>query len=253
MVGAAPGGSSGQSNPSPQGGGVLPLSADGPAAGSSGGTVSPSSIPDTTIDNLAGLVSFPYFDVYVHDNNNGVVLWPGVEQLATLNGWVDLVAQVSGATVSSYSWTISPSTVPSFVSGTSTDQLNFRWPTEVPVPGEVTVTLAVTDTSSQIETYTYDFWLPSDGNVATGSGGGGTNATWPTSLAPSQELESAPSFASNNATVDATSGSLDTEIDLPSYNPNVPAYGLDLRLDRGESGANDYRREHHAGDRARAR
>ena len=55
---------------------------------------------------------------------------------------------------------------------------------------------------------------------------GGSNATWPTSLAPSQELLSAPSFASDNATVDATSGSLDTEIDLPSYNPNVPALSL---------------------------
>ena len=57
---------------------------------------------------------------------------------------------------------------------------------------------------------------------------GGSNATWPTSLAPSQELDSAPSFSSVNgyATVDAMSGSLDTEIDLPSYNPNVPALAL---------------------------
>ena len=57
-------------------------------------------------------------------------------------------------------------------------------------------------------------------------GSGGSNATWPTSLAPSQELLSAPAFPSDNASVDATSGSLDTEIDLPSYNPNVPALAL---------------------------
>ena len=55
---------------------------------------------------------------------------------------------------------------------------------------------------------------------------GSTNATWPTSLPPSNELLSAPSFDSDNASVDATSGSLDTEIDLPSYNPNVPALAL---------------------------
>ena len=44
------------------------------------------------------------FPVYVLDNNNGVVLYPGVQQLATLGGNVDLIAQVSGTTVSSYNW-----------------------------------------------------------------------------------------------------------------------------------------------------
>ncbi len=44
--------------------------------------------------------------------------------------------------------------------------------------------------------------------------------------APSQQLLSAPAFPSDNAAVDATSGSLDTEIDLPSYNPNVAPIAL---------------------------
>ncbi len=82
----------------------------------------------------------------------------------------------------------------------------------------------MTDTNNaHAQTYTYDFYVPT-GSVVAHSGGG--NATWPTSLAPSQELISAPSFATDNATVDATSGALDTEIDLPSYNPNVPALSL---------------------------
>ena len=35
-----------------------------------------------------------------------------------------------------------------------------------------------------------------------------------------------PHFPSDNASVDATSGSLDTDINLPSYNPNVPRIAL---------------------------
>ncbi len=113
------------------------------------------------------------------------------------------------------------------ISGTSTDQLNFRWDsTNSSGSGyQTSVTLSVTDSSSQTLTYTYDFWFPQQSVEPNGSGGG-TNATWATSLAPSQELLSAPSFPSDNASVDATSGSLDTEIDLPSYNANVPALSL---------------------------
>ena len=48
--------------------------------------------------------SFAYFPVYVLDNNNGVVLYPGVEQVGMAGELVDLKAQVSGTTVSSYSW-----------------------------------------------------------------------------------------------------------------------------------------------------
>ncbi len=96
------------------------------------------------------------FQVYVLDNQAGVVLYPNVDQLATLDGWMDLKAQVQGATVSSYSWSTSGMPVTS-VSGSSTDQLNFRWDnTNESGIGYVTsVTLSVTDTSSQTLTYTY--------------------------------------------------------------------------------------------------
>jgi len=45
--------------------------------------------------------------MYVLDVNDGVVLFPGVDQLATLRGSVILQAQVSGTTVSSYNWNTS--------------------------------------------------------------------------------------------------------------------------------------------------
>jgi RHS repeat-associated protein len=210
-------------------GGLGTLTPDGaPGSASSGGAAPPGSIPDPVTGNSSGVsedVSEP-FQVSVLDNNAGVILYPGVQQLATLNGWMDLVAQVSGATVSSYSWNTTGLQA-NTISGNSTDQLNFRWESsnEADVGVPATITLAVTDTSAQTLTYTYDFWIPGTGNPASGSGGG-TNATWATSLAPSQELLSASGFPSDNASVDALSGSLDTEIDLPSYNPNVPALAL---------------------------
>ncbi len=220
------GAASGASN---QGGVGVTLGADadpGPTP-SGGSTPLPGSTPDPVTGNASGVtedVSEP-FNLYVLDNQAGVVLYPGVEQLATLDGWMDLIAQVQGATVSSYSWNTTGLPATS-ISGTSTDQLNFRWDnSNESATGYVTsVTLSVTDTSSQTLTYTYDFWFP-PGSVA-GSSGGGTDDTWATSLAPSQQLDSSPSFSSDYATVDANSGSLDTEIDLPSYNPNVPALSL---------------------------
>jgi YD repeat-containing protein len=192
----------------------------------SGGSPLPGSTPDPTLGNFSppSQQSFAFFPLYVHDNNNGVILYPGVTQYATLGAHVDLLAQVSGATVSTYNWNTSGlGTDVTSLSVTNTYQLTFNW--EVNNPGAEhtdSVTLSVKDTNNHFETFTYDFTVPH----GTGVSGGSTNATWPTSLPPSNELLSAPSFNSDNATVDAISGSLDTEIDLPSYNPNVPAIAL---------------------------
>ena len=59
--------------------------------------------------------------------------------------------------------------------------------------------------------------------------GGGGNATWPQSLSPDTVSPADPAWASDGVSVDSNSGSLDTSIPLPSYNPNVPA--LDLTYD----------------------
>ena len=130
--------------------------------------------------------------MYVLDNNDGVVLFPGVDQLASLGHSVELEAQVAGTTVSSYNWITSGiSSDASSMTGASTYELTFQWNGNNLTSERVDpITLAVTDTSSHIETYTYDFLIP-HGSVASGSGGGGT-ASWPTSLDPGQQLLSAP-------------------------------------------------------------
>ncbi len=85
-----------------------PLDAVLPSAGS-GGSALPGSTPDPTHGNSSGPseLSFPYFPAYVLDNNDGVVLFPGVTQYALPGTYADLEAQVSGTTVSSYNWNTS--------------------------------------------------------------------------------------------------------------------------------------------------
>ena len=150
-------------------------------------------------------------------------MMPGAYQLGTWDAGVDLRAQVEGTTVSSISWNTSNMPDAVDISGANTYRLTFGWANSTPQPVSVnSVTLRVSDVNSHTETFTFDFELPAgDGSY---SGGGGS--TWPTSLAPDLELSQAPVIASQNVSVDSTSGSLDTSINLASYNPNVPALAL---------------------------
>ena len=115
---------------------------------------SPSSIPNLETGNASGPSQevFPYFPLYVLDNNDGVVLFPGVNQLATLRGSVELNAQVSGVTVSSYFWNTSGiSSDATSISGASTNQLSFQWTYENSTAHVNAITLSVKDSSNQIE------------------------------------------------------------------------------------------------------
>ena len=81
----------------PTGGGMRVSADDIPGTIGSGGFAAPGSTPDPVTGNSSTVtagVSTP-FSVSVLDNQAGVVLYPNVDQFATLNGWIDLVAQVS--------------------------------------------------------------------------------------------------------------------------------------------------------------
>jgi RHS repeat-associated protein len=191
----------------------------------SGGGVQPGQNPGPTLQGPLGPSQgqFTYFPLYVIDNNDGQVLFPGVTQLGTWSTHMDLRAQVRGTAVSSYHWDTTNLINAGSLSATNTYKLTFTWSGSQPQPEPESVTLSVTDVNSHIETFTYDFLLP----AGSGSTSGGSSApTWPTSLPPSQVLSQAPGFDSHNVSVDATSGALDTSINLPSYNPNVPALAL---------------------------
>ncbi len=218
--GTTPGSTTGGS--SPRGGGIIADTGGSSSSGSPG----LGSIADPVFSNSSGPSqnSFAYFPMYVLDVNDGVVLFPGVDQLASPGGLVILQAQVSGTTVSSYNWNTSAlSADATSIAGSTTYQLTFKWGSEFGTNHVDPITLSVTDSNSHTETYTYDFQLFQGGG---GSGSGGGNSTWPQSLAPDTISAADPAWASDGATVDSNSGALDTSIPLPSYNPNVPANDL---------------------------
>ena len=234
MIGGANGKSSSSGGNSSASGGPAGVTADtSPAGGaSSGGTANAGSTPASTASNASGPSeeSFPYFPLYVLDVNHGVVLFPGVDQVAVVGSSVVLQAQVSGATVSSYNWDTSGiSSDATSISGGSTYQLSFDWNSSISSSHVDPVTLSVTDSSNQIETYTYDFSLVRGGS---GGSGGGGDATWPTTLPPDTVSGAAPAWTSDGVSVNANSGALDTTIPLPSYNPNIPASPLRMTRSR---------------------
>jgi hypothetical protein len=110
----------------------------------SGGT-SFGSIPGPSVGGNAPL-NFPYYPLYVLDNNDGVVLFPGVTQLAEPYAYVDLEAQVSGTTVSSYNWNTSGiSSDAGSIAGTTTYDLTFQWDRTFATSHTDSITLSVTD------------------------------------------------------------------------------------------------------------
>ena len=64
----------------------------------------PSSLPATPLGNAQASFSFPYFQLYTLDQYNGVVLYPGQYQQATLGGSVSLIAQVAASSSSTYTY-----------------------------------------------------------------------------------------------------------------------------------------------------
>ncbi|HZW33510.1 MAG TPA: hypothetical protein VFF52_22515, partial [Isosphaeraceae bacterium] len=178
----------------------------------------PSSLPSSSVGNGPGApLTFQYFPLYIVDVNNGLVLFNNQYQLANQGGTVDLEAQVKGTTVSSYSWTVNGATN---VTGARTYHVHFQWQSSFQAVTNA-VTLTVTNSSSQQETQTVYFDYPGSNSVTLP-----TSSSWPVTFPPDQVEPGAPSISSQGVTVDADSGALDSQIALPSYNPNVPALAL---------------------------
>ena len=178
------------------------------------------SLPYAGSSPLAPL-SFPYFAMYTLDYDNGVILFPGQYQQATLGGSVDLRAQVRDTTVSTYSWDTSHLTHATGITGSSTYRLQFSWNAHNSTAAVDYATLTITNNSSQQEMQTYYFQVPTSNVVTLPS-----SSSWPESLSPDTVRAEAPAFDSHNVSVDANSGALDTTLALPAYNPNVPALSL---------------------------
>ena len=168
----------------------------------------------------------PAFELKTLDYNDGSVIVPGFDQLATPGGSVDLRAQVrdSASGTYTYSWNTTGLSDATSISGASTYNLTFSWNTTTSTARADTTTLTVTDPSLNQVSQTYTFWVP----AGTGTATGGT--TWNNStLDPGLLQAAAPAFASQNVSVVDDTGALETSIALPSFNPNIP--GLTLNYD----------------------
>ncbi|HZW34311.1 MAG TPA: hypothetical protein VFF52_26545, partial [Isosphaeraceae bacterium] len=171
----------------------------------------------------APLIQFPYFPLYTLNWIQGDVLWPNGYQLATLDGNVDLRAQVKNATGVTFSWNTTNLAKATNIatSGTGNEDLTFTWTSFNPSAVVDSVTLTATSGTEQ-ESQTYYFQVPA-GSSSTNTG----SASWPATLSPDTVLPGAASWSSAGVSVDANSGALDTSIALPGYNPNIPGIALD--------------------------
>lgn len=159
----------------------------------------------------------PAFTLVTLDYNQGTPIVPGSDQIATPGAAVDLRAQVidpvSGAY--SYSWNTSGLTDATGISGSSSYDLTFQWATSIPTAGVQSATLTVTDPNGQQVSQTYTFWAEAGTSSTTG------NATWPASLDPGLISAGSPAIGSQNVSVVSATGSAETLIAMPSFNPGL--------------------------------
>ena len=185
-------------------------------------------------------MSFPYFPMYTLDYNNGIVLFPGQYQQATLGGSVDLRRQVRDTTGVTFSWDTSHLSYTNTITGTATYDLKFNWNgNNFGGGGVVWTTLTVTNGSSQQESQTYYFNVPYSNAVTLPS-----SASWPETIAPNTVLPGAPAFASQNLSVDANSGAVNATIPAAVVQPQRPGAGGHLRF-AGRRPAADHPRAPH--------
>jgi YD repeat-containing protein len=166
--------------------------------------------------------------LYVLDMNTGETV-PANVTLNTFSTWSEnLLAQVSGGTVSSYSWNVSQAPDLTNVSGTSTANLQGTWAS---FTGSAhTDTLSVTETpySGQPLTQTITFEVAGTNSPAYSSSQPTSSSTWPTVLTPDQlSSGQATQAAGPYANIGLADGSVQTSFSMPSYNPNTTPLSLD--------------------------
>ena len=155
-------------------GGAIPDVGGGPGAftGSSIIPENASSLPYSPSGGPVNSPQFTYFPLYTLDYIQGTVLFPDGYQLATLDGNVNLRAQVKNTTGVTFSWDTSGLTNANSIatSGTGNRDLTFTWETSNSTATVDSVTLTATDpTNSDQECQTYYFEVPA-GTVSTNTG-----------------------------------------------------------------------------------
>jgi len=172
--------------------------------------------------------------LYVLDLNTGETI-PANVTLHTfasgpsMNNWTEnLLAQVSGGAVASYSWDLSQAPDAVNVSGANTAHLQFTWASFTGPAHTDTISVTETPQSGQPLTQTITFAVAGYNSPAYSNTPPTSSSTWPTVITPDQiSIGQATQAAGPYARLGLADGSVQTSFALPSYNPNVAPLSLD--------------------------
>jgi RHS repeat-associated protein len=160
------------------------------------------------------------------DVNKGVVVTPGVTEQEFSSWSMDLRAQVSGATASTYSWSTTNAPDATSISGASSFDLTFTWASFTGAARTDTITLTETntDTTQNIQTLTFRVTAT---NSPAYSSAVTTSSTWPNVLPPDAvQMQQETAGAGPYYSLGLQTGELDISHTLAGYNPSVAPLSL---------------------------
>jgi RHS repeat-associated protein len=173
--------------------------------------------------------------MWVLDANKGIVVTPGTADNEFSNWSMDLRAQVSGANVSTYSWSTTNAPDATSITGASTYNLKFTWANFSGAARTDTIVVTETPTVGSALTQTLTFDVASTSSPAYTASAPTSAATWPNVITPDsvmadQQMLPSPSGRGTGGEgeyqVGLVTGELQTQINMPGYNPGVPAPSL---------------------------
>ncbi len=177
--------------------------------------------PGTTVFTPATLTH----PSYVIDANKGAVLTEAVVNNDFSNWPEDLRAQVSGATVGTYTWDTTGATDATSVTGASTYQLQFTWGSFTSAARTDAITLTEDFVGGGSQSQTFHFVVTATDSPAW-SAPPTVVSSGTTVVTPDLLQSGAMSVSNPHDSITLADGSVSTEIDLPAYNPSVPALSL---------------------------
>jgi hypothetical protein len=122
--------------------------------------------------------------MWVLDANKAIVVTPGVTEHEFSQWTMDLRAQVSGATVSTYTWTLTNAPDATSVTGSNTYRLQFTWANFSSGPKSDTITVKETPTVGSAITQILSFSVAGTSSPAWVATPPTSSTTWPNVITP---------------------------------------------------------------------
>jgi hypothetical protein len=159
--------------------------------------------------------------LWIRDSNNCLVLTPGVIEHDFATYAVDLRAQVSGATVQTYSWDVSQAPDATSVTGQATYWLHLTWRSFTGAARTNQITLTTTNVGGGGLSQTLTFSVIATDSPAWSSTPPTSVCTWPTVLPPDALTAQQETVDSQYYRLGLATGEVQTSHTLPAYNPGV--------------------------------